>query len=57
MTEPKLSVVFEFTETGYLKAVLLNAEREKDEVTLERSLERLFKPDQCHWIKKLFKKR
>jgi hypothetical protein len=56
MTEVKLSAQFEFTEFGYLKAVLLNAESEKDQATLERALARLFKPYRFGWIKRLFKK-
>jgi hypothetical protein len=56
MNETKLSAQFEFTKTGYLKAILLNAESEKDQATLERTLDRLFKPDHYGWIKRLFKK-
>lgn len=56
MNETKLSAQFEFTETGYLKAILLNAGSEKDQATLERALDRLFKPDHYRWIKRLFKK-
>lgn len=56
MTEQKLSAQFEFTDTGYLKAILLNAGSEKDQATIEHALDRLFKPDHCRWIKRLFKK-
>jgi len=56
MNETKLSAQFEFTETGYLKAILLNAEHEKDQLTLERALDRLFKPGHFRWVKRLFKK-
>lgn len=56
MRESKLTAVFEFTEAGYLKAIFLNAENEKDQETLERALDRLFKPDHFRWIKRLFKK-
>ena len=55
MSEPKLTAQFEFTENGYLKAVLLNAENEKGQATLERALDRLFKPDHFRWVKRLFK--
>jgi len=56
MTEQKLSAQFEFTETGYLKAILLNAGNEKDQAILERALDRLFKPDHYRWIRRLFRK-
>jgi len=56
MTEPKLSAVFEFTKSGYLKAILLNACSEADQATLDRALDRLFKPQHFGWIRRLFKK-
>lgn len=56
MHDPKLSAQFEFTETGYLKAILLSAGSEKDQETLERALDRLFKSSHFRWIKRLFKK-
>ncbi len=56
MIEPKISAVFEFTKSGYLEAILLNAESETDQVTLERALDRLFKPYRFGWIKRLFRK-
>jgi hypothetical protein len=56
MNEPKLSAVFEFTEAGYLKAILLHAESEKEQATLERALDRLFKPRQFAWIKRLLRR-
>jgi hypothetical protein len=52
----KISVVMEFTETGYLKAILLNAESEKNQVTLERALDRLLNPQHFGWIRRLFKR-
>jgi len=52
----KPSVNLEFSETGYLKAVYLNAETDSDQVTLERALERLFKQNHISWIKRLFKR-
>jgi hypothetical protein len=57
MNETKLSAQFEFTETGYLKAILLNAESDEKQATLERALDRLLKPDSYGWIKRIFKKR
>ena len=56
MNEPKLSAQFEFTETGYLKAILLSAGSEKDQATLEKALDRLLNPKHFGWIRKLFKR-
>jgi len=56
MTESKLSAVFEFTKAGYLKAILLSAENESDQATLERALDRLFKPGHLSWVRRLFKR-
>jgi len=53
MDNQKLSAVFEFTETGYLKAILLNAASEKDQATLERALDRLFKPSHFAWVRRI----
>jgi hypothetical protein len=55
MNEKKLSVCFEFTETGYLKAIFLNAENEKDQETLESALDSLLNPRHFNWIRRLFK--
>jgi len=54
MEKTELSAQFIFTESGYLKAVLLNAGSDKDQITLERSLNRLFKPDHLSWVRRLF---
>ena len=56
MNEKKLSIQFQFTETGYLKAILLNAENEKDQETLENALDSLLNPRHFNWIRRLFKK-
>lgn len=53
----KLSAQFEFTETGYLKSILLNAGSEKNQATLERALDRLLNQQHFGWIRKLFKRR
>ncbi|MDM7986190.1 MAG: hypothetical protein QUS13_02515 [Smithella sp.] len=53
--DKKLSVQLEFTESGYLKAILLNADRERDQQTLERALSRLMKSDHSCWLRRLFK--
>jgi hypothetical protein len=55
MNGKKISVIFEFTETGYLKSVFLNADNEQAQTTLEKSIDRLFKQNHCAWIKRLFK--
>lgn len=46
----------EFTETGYLRAVYLNAETDGDQATLERALYRLLKPGHVSWIRRLFRR-
>lgn len=53
MNENKLTAQFEFTESGYLKAILLNAGSAAHQATLEKALNRLFKPDHLSWIKQL----
>lgn len=55
MTEKNLSAVFEFTENGFLKAILLSAGSEKDQVTLEKALGRLVKRDHLSWVRRLFR--
>lgn len=52
----KITAVFEFTRTGYLKAVMLNAPDEQAQDALERALNRLFKPDHFGWVRRLFKR-
>ena len=52
----KITAQLEFTPTGYLKAILLNAETDGDQVTLERALNRLLKPGHVSWIKRLFRR-
>jgi len=56
MEKPELSAQFIFTESGDLRAVLLNAGSEKEQAALERALNRLFKPSRFSWVKKLFSK-
>jgi hypothetical protein len=55
-TKPKLTAIFEFTETGLLKAILLNAPNEEGEKILQRALDRLLNPTHWGWIRKLFKR-
>jgi hypothetical protein len=61
MNEPqkaaaKISVVMEFTETGYLQSVLLNAQNQGDEEVLGKALNRLLKPNHFSWVRRLFKR-
>ena len=56
MNENKITAQFEFTGTGYLNSILLNAESEKDQATLEKALDRLFKPQHFGWIRRLFRR-
>jgi len=57
MEKPELSAQFIFTEGGDLKTIFLNAGSEKDQIVLEKALNRLFKPDHLGWIKRFFKGR
>ncbi|NLX50502.1 MAG: hypothetical protein GXY72_00200 [Deltaproteobacteria bacterium] len=57
MTENKLTAQFEFTGSGCLKAILLNAWSEKEQATLECALDRLFKPQHFGWIQKFLRRR
>lgn len=51
-----ISAVFEFSETGGLKAIYLNAENDQDQIVLEKGLSRLLKPEYFGWLKRLFRK-
>jgi hypothetical protein len=55
-SKDKISAVFEFTATGRLKAVYLNAQNEEDQDVLERGLNRIINPSHLGWFKRLFKK-
>jgi hypothetical protein len=52
----KISVTMEFTSTGYLKSVLLNAQNDGDEEVLGKALNRLLKPNHVSWVRRLFKR-
>jgi hypothetical protein len=52
----KITVTMEFTSTGYLKSVLLNAQNDGDEAVLDKALNRLFKPGCLSWIRRLFRR-
>jgi hypothetical protein len=50
----RISVTMEFTSTGYLQSVLLNAQSDGDEAILDRALNRLLKPGHFSWVRRLF---
>ena len=50
----KVTAQLEFTPTGYLKAILLNAETDGDQEILERALTRIMNPGHLGWIRRLF---
>ena len=52
----KITVLLEFSETGYLKSVFLNSENDGDQETLECALSRLIKPGHFAWVRRLFRK-
>lgn len=49
----KITATLQFSETGYLRSILLNAQSNGDEAVLERALDRLFKPGHIGWVKRL----
>lgn len=54
-TKGKITAVFEFDQTGRLKAIFLNAENESDQKVLERGLFVLLKPEKFSSLRKLFR--
>lgn len=52
----RITAQLEFSETGYLKAILLNAETDGDQATLEQALYRVMKPDHVSWMRRLFRR-
>ena len=52
----KITATMIFSETGYLKSILLNAQNSGDEAVLEKALDRLLKPDHIGWIRRIFKR-
>lgn len=52
----RISVTMEFTSTGYLQSVLLNAQNDGDEAVLDKALNRLIKPGHFAWVRRLFSK-
>jgi hypothetical protein len=51
----EITATLTFTSTGYLLAILLNAQSNGDEAVLERALDRLLKPDHIDWVRRLFR--
>jgi hypothetical protein len=49
-----LTAHLEFSPTGYLKAILLNAETDSGQLVLERALFRVLNPGHMGWIRRLF---
>jgi hypothetical protein len=49
-----ITAQLEFSPTGFLKAILLNAETDSDQATLERALFRVLNPGHMGWIRRLF---
>ena len=52
----KITANLEFSETGYLKTILLNAENDCDQEILERALTRIMNPGHLGWIRRLFRR-
>jgi len=52
----KITANLEFSETGYLRAVHLNAETDGDQEVVERALERLLKSSHVSWVRRLFRR-
>jgi hypothetical protein len=54
MKKDTLRVIFEFSKTGFLRAILLSGETEEEQKILESALDRIFNPPS--WIKRLFRR-
>lgn len=50
----KITAIFEFSQSGNLKAVFLNAENEHDQQVLQKGLSHLVKPEKMGLIRRLF---
>ena len=50
-----ITATMEFSSSGYLKSILLNAQTDSDEAVLEKALDRLLKPGHIGWVRRLFK--
>jgi len=52
----RITANVEFSSSGDLKTILLNAENDGDQETLERALYRLLKPDHAGWFQRLLRR-
>lgn len=50
-----ITAIFEFNPGGYLKTIFLNSRDDRDQIVLQRGIERLLKPSHLSWVKRLFK--
>ena len=55
-SETTITAQLEFTPGGYLKAILLNAQTDSEQATLERALTRIMNPGHLGWIGRLFRR-
>lgn len=51
-----ITAQLEFTQTGYLKSILLHSETDGDQAVLERALTRIINPGCLGWIRRLFRR-
>lgn len=51
-----ITATLTFSKSGYLRAVLLNAENLGDEEVLEGAINRLLKPVHVSWVRRLFRR-
>lgn len=52
--QERITAVFQFNSSGYLKTIFLNSRDDRDQIVLQRGIERLFKPSHLSWVKRLF---
>ena len=50
----KITALFEFSQSGNLKTIFLNAETEDDEAILQRGLSNLLRPEKMGLIRRVF---
>jgi len=49
-----LTAMLEFSETGYLKKIYLCASNVRAQEVLAKAIQRLIKPEQWRWLRRLF---
>ncbi len=52
----KITATLEFSDSGFLKSVCLNASTDTGQETLEKALRRLIIPGHFSWMRRLFTK-